>query len=127
MNTTSKDTINIKDNFNRSIGFTALFIVIAASLITLIVAYQNRHSTTHNDHYYTDVADWVQDVQSHVPDSEKRHTFVASVYAFVADNKIDNKEYKIISDSYKDLKQSVALKSIHNNIKLMRDRNEFEL
>lgn len=79
------------------------------------------------DHYYTDVASWVQDVQDHVPDSEKRHTFVATVYAFVDDNVITDKEYKIIKDSYDDLKQSTALPSIHDNLKLMRAPNEFAL
>lgn len=116
-----------QDTFNRLIAVGALFIVIVGIIVTVVGMYKDTRVAPKNAHYYTDVAEWVQDVQSHVPDSEKRHTFVASVYAFVADNKIDDKEYDIISESYKDLKQSIALNSIHNNLKLMRDRNEFSL
>ena len=106
----------------------AAIIVIGVIVIGILVFKTNIiFITPNNPHYYTDVADWVQDVQSHVPESEKRHTFVASVYAFTDDNIITNKEYKIIRASYNDLKQSIALTSIHDNIKLMRAPNEFSL
>lgn len=89
-----------QDTFNRLIAVGGLFIVIVGIIVTVVGMYKDARVAPKNAHYYTDVAEWVQDVQSHVPDSEKRHTFVASVYAFVADNKIDDKEYDIISESY---------------------------
>lgn len=107
-----------------------LMVIIAAILIVVgAVTYNNKLGLVAipNPNHYTDVADWVQDVKNNVPDSERRHTFVASVYAFLDDNVITDKEYRIIKDNYKDLKQSIALTSIHDNIKLMRAPNEFSL
>lgn len=84
-----------------------LMVIIAAILIVVgAVTYNNKLGLVAipNPNHYTDVADWVQDVKNNVPDSERRHTFVASVYAFLDDNVITDKEYRIIKDNYKDLK-----------------------
>ena len=106
----------------------SVIIIVGIIVIGILVFKTNLiFVTPDKSHHYTDVADWVQDVQSHVPDSELRHTFVASVYDFMSDNVITDKEYRIIRASYNDLKQSIAVTSIHDNIKLMRAPNEFSL
>lgn len=111
---------------NKFKWFLALtLLVVAAGAVVLIKT--GAFSKIPNPNHYVDVADWVQDVKNNVPDSERRHTFVASVYAFMDDNVITNKEYGIIKDNYDDLKLSIAITSIHDNIKLMRAPNEFSL
>lgn len=106
----------------------ALIIVIGVIVISVLILKTNIiFVEDYNPEYYTDVAGWVQDVQSHVPDSERRHTFVATVHAGIADNVITTKEYRDIKVSFDDLKQSIALTSIHDDIKLMRAPNEFSL
>ena len=99
-----------------------IIIMVAVVLKTKVVVVQPE-----NPHYYTDVADWAQDVKDHITDSELRHTFVASTFAAMSDNVITDKEYKTIKDSYQALKQANALSSIHDNIKFMRPPNEFSL
>lgn len=122
-----KDIDTLDKEYDRWLGHAAAF-VIAIIVIGVIALKTNIIFVEHkNPDYYTDVADWVQDVKNNVPDSEKRHTFVASVHAFLDDNVITTKEYRIIKLSYEDLKQSIALTSIHDNIKLMRAPNEFSL
>lgn len=120
----TKDHIKKPDSYRFNIALLIVSVIAVTGMFSFAI---NNKTVERRDHYYIDVASWVQDVQEHVPDSEKRHTFVATVYAFTDDNVITDKEYNIIKNTYNDLKLSLALPSIHDNLKLMRAPNEFAL
>lgn len=117
----------LDEEYDRWLGRASILAIAVIVIAVLVLKTNIVFIEPSNTHYYTDVAEWVQDAEQNIPESEKRHTFVASVYAFLDDNTISTKEYRIIKRSYEDLKQSIALTSIHDNIKLMRAPNEFSL